>query len=123
MKIWFQLSGIEECWDEITYTLNETVFKTNTINTNNRSTNYEEYWKSNKGGWGQCHTFQYGNPLQSDPISVLEFGITPKATSYVLFVHDPKFYLISLKPLVVPSIILTIKVKASKGSRIYPSLT
>ena len=96
-----------DCFDENTYTLKETIFETHIAD--QKITNDTKYWKSNRGAWGQCHTFQFENPLKS--VQLLEFGITPNASSYGLVLHDPKFYMINLNPSVFPRIFKHLKVE------------
>ena len=87
------------CFEKNTYQLNETVYET--YYTKYDITNETKYWTALKGKWGQCHTFQYDTPLKSD-FNGLLFGIDPTASSYVVFLHDPKFYYFALNPLVFP---------------------
>ena len=98
---------MNDCYDENTFKLNETIFnafhhmyKQNDVLQNSSN------WNVNKGSvfMGQCHTFQYPDPLQADMVTDgLLFAINPNI-SYRVFFHDPKYYLLVSNPMVFPRI-------------------
>ena len=107
------LIELNDCYEENTYRLNETIFDAfhNVIEQNDLLKNTSS-WIVNKGNVykGQCHTFQYPNPLQADAFEdVLMFAINPNI-SYEVFFHDPNYYLIVPNPMVFPRIWLEYKV-------------
>ena len=56
---------------------------------------------------GMCHTFQYPEPLQADTVNDgFGFALDPKKT-YLIILHDPKYYVLGSNPLVFPRMWLT----------------
>ena len=61
---------------------------------------------------GQCYTLQYQKPLQTTDTII--FGLFPEASSYVVVLHDPKFFLKTETPLIFPRILNEYKVRVSE---------
>ena len=115
---WIDLD-INHCYDDNTYNLNETILDAfhDLIKWNDLLGNTSN-WIVNKGNVykGQCHTFQYQNTLQANGITDgLAFAINPnlsyrygnwKLSKYIhpyrVVFHDPKFFLPSENPMVIP---------------------
>ena len=66
---------------------------------------------------GKCHTYQYPNTLEADMVTDgLLFALNPN-TSYRVFFHDPKYYLLVSNPMVYPRIWFEYKVILSSWNK------
>ena len=69
----------------------------------------ESEWLMDRSPKGQCYTLQYQKPLQTTDTII--FGLFPEASSYVVVLHDPKFFLKTETPLIFPRILNEYKVR------------
>ena len=119
---------VQECIQEKTYGLKDTIKSAFHDATNPKSIMSNIYWTPNFGSpyLGMCHTFLYGKGLKADMMKDgLLFQLDPNL-SYKVIIHDPKFYLIASNPLVFPRIWKEMKgseIKANKFKWLYISMT
>ena len=105
------------CFEDNSFDLNETIFDAfqDTINRKDISMN-SSFWKVIKGSVlaGQCHTYLHPKLLGADQTKDgLDFALKPNEP-YLIFIHDPKFYLFASNPMIFPSIWKEFKVSINQ---------
>ena len=106
------------CFDENTFGLNETIFDAfqDTINRKDIPLNSSS-WKVIKGSvlQGQCHTYQHPILLGADQTKDgIDFALLPDVP-YLIFIHDPNFYLFASNPMIFPSMWKESKVSTNES--------
>ena len=113
-----KFSEIQDCFDENTFFLNETVYG-GTVSNLNIFHDMSKWMIDNSNvNLGRCHTYTHPTPLKTKKISDgIRFLLNPNATSYLILLHDPNFYLVyGLPSMFFPSIFKRYyKVTSQKG--------
>ena len=101
-----KFSEIQDCFDENTFFLNETVYG-GTVSNWDIFHDMSKWMIDNSNvNLGQCHTYTHLTPLKTKKISDgIRILLNPNATSYLILLHDPNFYLVyGLPSVFFPSI-------------------
>ena len=91
----YKLSEIQTCYNENSFSLNETVFS-GTVETKDIFQNMSNWIVDNTNVMqGQCHTFKYPTPIKAETLeTAIKIKLDSNSTSTLVFLYDPNFFVL-----------------------------